>query len=109
VLTVFVLIPVVLIGAAAIAAAISVAGSSLRITDEGVAVRNYRQPERLFPLADVDHFEPTPSVGNLSFLRPSTAALVLTDGSRIAVRRTSEPEAGRGVDALNARLAALKQ
>src|SRR5262245_27792916 len=107
-LLVFVLIPVVLVGAAAIAAALSVARSSLRITSEGVEIHNYRQPEQVVPLARVDHFEPTPSVGNFSFLRPPTAALVLIDGSRIPVRRISDPEAGRGVDALNARVEELR-
>src|SRR5215470_4536810 len=103
-LLVFVLIPVVLVGAAAL----SVARSSLRITSDGVEIRNYRQPEQVVPLARVDHFEPTPSVGNFSFLRPPTAALVLIDGSRIPVRRISDPEAGRGVDALNARVEELR-
>jgi hypothetical protein len=106
---VFVLIPVVAVVAAAIAAAVSVSKSSLRISAEGVEIRNYPQPPRLIPLADVERFEETPSVGNLSSLRPATAVLVCTNGARVPVRRIVEPEAGRGVDALNARLASLKQ
>ena len=40
---------------------------------------------------------------------PATAVLVLTDGSRLPVRSLSDPDAGVGVDALNARVAALRR
>ncbi len=105
---VFVLIPVVAVVAAAMAAVIFVSKSSLRITRDGVEIRNYPQPPRVLPLEQVERFEDTPRAGNVSSIRPSTAVLVLTDGSRVPVRRIVEPEAGRGVDALNKRLAALK-
>ena len=44
----------------------------------------------------------------MTFVRPDTATLVLTDGTRIVVRNPTDPEAGRGADALNDRLAALR-
>jgi hypothetical protein len=101
-------IPLLLIGAAAIAAAISVRRSWLRISADGVEVRNYPQPPKLIPLSAVDRFEATPPAGNLSSVRPKTAVLVLTDGSRIPVRRVDAPDAGYGVDALNARVQSLR-
>ena len=101
-------IPLILIGGAAIAAAISVRRSWLRITADGVEVRNYPQSPKLIPLTQVDRFEATPPGGNLSSVRPKTAVLLLTDGSRIPVRRLDAPDAGYGVDALNARLDALR-
>jgi len=104
----FVLIPVVLVGGAAVAAFVSIQGSSLRITAAGVEIHNYRQAPTTIPLPQVDHFEPTPSVGYLSSLRPATAVLVLTDGRRLPVRRITAPDAGRGVDALNSRVEALR-
>jgi hypothetical protein len=103
------LIPVVFVVAAAIAAVVCVSRSSLRIRKDGVEFRNYPQPPKLIPLADVDHFEPTPPAGYLSFVRPSTAVLVCSDGRRVPVRRITEADAGRGVDALNARLVSLKR
>jgi hypothetical protein len=108
---VFVLIgiPLILIGGAAIAAAVSVRRSWLRITTDGVELRNYPQPPKVIPLAQVDRFEATPPVGNLSSIRPKTAVLVLTDGTRIPVRRVDAPDAGYGVDALNARVEALRR
>ena len=105
---VLVLLPVVLLGAAAVAALISVRRSSLRITAAGVEIRNYPQPAKLIPLAQVTRFEPPTVVGNFSSLRPRTALLVLTDGSRIPVRSISEPDAGFGIDALNARVESLR-
>jgi hypothetical protein len=102
-------IPLILIGGAAIAAAVSVRRSWLRITADGVEIRNYPQPPRLIPLTQVDRFEPTPPAGNLSSVRPKTAVLVLSDGTRIPVRRLDAPDAGYGVDALNARIAALRR
>ena len=101
-------IPLILIGGAAILAAISVRRSWLRITSDGVELRNYPQPPRLIPLAQVDRFEATPPAGNLSSIRPKTAVLLLVDGSRIPVRRLDAPEAGYGVDALNARVQSLR-
>jgi hypothetical protein len=106
---VFVLIPVVCVVGAVIAATVFVARSSLRITSDGVEIRNYPQAPRLVPLHDVVRFEETPRAGNFASLRPATAALVCTDGRRVPVRRIVEPDAGRGVDALNARLQSLKR
>ncbi len=106
---VLVLLPVLLLAAAAAAALISVRQSSLRITVDGVEIRNYRQPPKLVPLADVARFEPTAPVGNFTSVRPATAVLVLTDGSRLAVRSLSDPDAGHGIDALNARVEELRR
>ncbi len=101
-------VPVALIALVALAAFVSVRGSTLRITREGVEIRNYPQPAKFFPLEQVERFEATPPVGNFSSLRPTTGALVLTNGTRVPVRRLTAPDAGSGVDALNARLAALR-
>jgi hypothetical protein len=105
---VFVLIPVVAVVGAAVAAVVAVSRSSLRITRDGVEIRNYPQPLRLVPLSEAARFEETPTSGNMTFVRPSTAVLVCNDGTRVPVRKIVDPEAGRGVDALNARLASLK-
>ena len=101
-------VPVALIVAAALAAVVFVQRSSLRITSAGVEIRNYPQAPRTIPLADVDRFEATPRSGNFAGLRPATAVLVLTDGTRVPVRRTTAPDAGNGVDALNQRIESLR-
>lgn len=82
--------------------------STLRITAAGVEIRNYPQASKLVPLAQADHFVPAERAGTFSFLRPPTAVLVLTDSTRVTVRCIGEPEAGYGVEALNARLAVLR-
>jgi hypothetical protein len=102
------LAPLVIIGIAALAAIVSVRRSSLHITSDGVEVRNYPQPPKLVPLSKVDRFEATVRAGNFASLRPATAVLVLTDGSRLPVRRIEARDAGYGVDALNARLTQLR-
>lgn len=104
-----IVIPAALIVAAAVAAWLSVRGSSLRITAAGVEIRNHRQPVRVVPLADVDRFEAPPPVGFLPSARPHTAVLVLRDGSRLAVRSLAAPEAGAGIAALNDRVQALRR
>lgn len=102
---VLVILPLVLIGAAAAAAYVSIRNSTLRITADGVEVANHRQPVRAVPLVDAERFEERPHVGFLSSLAPSAAVLVLTDGRRIPVRSTTDVESGaHGIDALNARL-----
>ena len=101
-------VPVVLIGLAALAAFVAVRGSTLRITREGVEIRNYPQPAKVIPLEQVDRFEATPPVGNFSSLRPKTGAVVLTNGTRVPMRKLTAPDAGTGVDALNKRLAVLR-
>ena len=106
--TVLVLLPVVLLAAAAIAALVSVRRSTVRITPAGVEFRNYPQAERVIPLADVVRFEPSVATGNLASTRPKTAVLVLVDGRRMAVRSLTDPNAGSGVEALNARLKILR-
>ena len=53
-------------------------------------------------------FEEAQAVGNFSSLRPATAVLVLVDGTRLPVRSLSDPDAGAGVEALNARVRALR-
>ena len=103
-----VLLPVAVLIAAAVAALVSVRRSSLRISAAGVEFRNYPQPAKLIPLAQVVRFEPTMPVGNFPSLRPQTGVLVLADGSRLAVRSLSDPEAGHGIDALNARVESLR-
>jgi len=103
------LAPFGLVVLAALAAAVTVGRSSLRITSDGVEIRNYPQPARTIPLAQVERFEETPRTGNLKSVRPRTAMLVLTDGTRVPVRKVVAPDAGYGVDALNARLDALRR
>ncbi len=107
-LVALVVIPGVLVVAAMIAAIVSVRASSLRITVAGVEIRNYPQAPRTVPLDDVVRFEPTPPVGNFASIRPRTGVLVVRDGSRLPVRSLSAPGAGAGVDALNARIDALR-
>jgi hypothetical protein len=102
------LLPVGLVFVAALAAVAVVWRSSLRITGAGVEIHNYPQTPKLIPLAHVEHFEATPRVGNFASLRPATAVLVLTDGSRIPVRSITAPDAGKGIDALNRRVESLR-
>jgi hypothetical protein len=108
VLGAMILLPVILVVVAAGAAFVTVRRSSLRITADGIEVRNYPDPPRVFPLDQVARFDEPTRVGFLSSLRPSTSVLVLMDGSRVPVRKASEPQAGIGVDALNQRLARLR-
>ena len=107
-MVVVLLFPVALVVAVAVAAAVVVWRSSLRITSAGVEIHNYPQSPKLIPLAQVRYFEATPRVGNFASLRPATAVLVLTDGSRVAVRSVAAPEAGIGIDALNRRVESLR-
>lgn len=106
---VVVVLPVVLVAGAAVAALVSVRASSVRITAAGVEIRNYPQPAKLIPLAQVLRFEAHVPVGNFSSVRPRTGVLVLTDGSRLPVRSLSEPEVGYGIEALNARVESLRR
>jgi len=101
--------PFVIVVIAALAAIVSVRCSSLAITRDGVEVRNYPQAPKLVPLSQVDRFEEAARVGNFSSLRPATAVLVLTDGSRLPVRRIEARDAGNGVEALNARLSEMRR
>ena len=103
------LFPLVLLGAAGIAAFTFVRLSTLRITSTGVEIRNYPQAPKLIPLEEVDRFIPAERVGAFASLRPATAVLLLADGSRVPTRALGEPDAGYGVDALNERLAALRR
>ena len=101
---ILVILPVVVLVAAAIAALVTVRRSTVRITPQGVEIRNYPQALRIVPLAETLRFEPTIPTGNLPSTRPKTAVLVLVDGTRLPVRSLTEPDAGHGVEALNARL-----
>jgi hypothetical protein len=101
--------PFALIGIAALAAIVCVRWSYLQITSAGVEFRNYPQAPKLVPLDQVERFEETVPVGNFASLRPATAVLVLTDGSRLPVRSIHAPDAGDGVDALNARITQLRR
>ena len=103
------LMPLVVIGVVALAAIVSVRFSSLRITGAGVEIRNYPQAPKLVPLSQVQGFEATVRAGNFASIRPATAVLVLTDGSRVPVRKIEAPDAGHGIDALNARIAQLRR
>ena len=103
------MLPIVFVVVAAIAAVVSVRLSTLRITSAGVEIRNYPQAAKMIPLAHVDHFEATTATGNFKSLRPKTAALVLTDGSRLPVRTIAAPDAGYGVVALNKRVESLRK
>ena len=103
------LMPFVVVGIVALAAIVSVRCSSLGITSAGVEIRNYPQAPKLVPLSQVKRFEETARVGNFAGLRPATAVLVLTDGSRLPVRRIDARDAGYGVDALNARISQLRR
>lgn len=105
---VLVLLPLVALGVAAVLALVSVRRSTLRITTAGVEYRNYPQATQTVALVMVRRFEEAEAVGNFGSLRPATAVLVLTDGSRLPVRSLSDPEAGVGVAALNARVEALR-
>ena len=100
--------PIVLVVVVAIVAFVFVARSSLQITSAGVEIRNYPQAAKLIPLAQVREFEATPRAGNFKSARPATAVLVLTDGSRVPVRKVAAPNAGTGIDALNRRIEALR-
>ncbi len=100
--------PLLLIGGAAVAAFVCVHRSYLRIASSGVEVRNYPQAPKVVPIAEVERFEAAATVGGFASIRPATAVLVLTDGSRLAVRKVEAPDAGYGVDALNERLAQLR-
>jgi hypothetical protein len=103
-----VILPLIVLALAAGAAFVSVRGSTLRIDAAGVAFRNYPQAPQTVPLDRVVRFEEAQAVGNFASLRPATAVLVLTDGTRLPVRSITAPDAGVGVDALNARLDALR-
>jgi hypothetical protein len=103
-----ILLPVILIGSAGLASIAFVRFSTLRITNTGVEIRNYPQAPKVIPLARVDHFIPAEPVGAFAFLRPATAVLLLSDGSRLAVRTLNEPDAGHGIEALNHRLADMR-
>jgi hypothetical protein len=103
-----VVLPLLLIGAAGLASFVFVRMSSLRITTSTVEIRNYPQAPMSIPLTEVDRFVPAERVGTFAFLRPPTAVLLLTDGSRLPARAMAEPEAGYGIDALNQRVALLR-
>lgn len=107
-MVVVLLFPFVIVAVAAVAASVFVRRSSLRITSEGVEIRNYPQAPIFVSLAQVRQFEATPRGGNFSGIRPTTAVLVLVDGSRVPVRSVAAPDAGVGVDALNKRVEALR-
>jgi hypothetical protein len=102
------LLPIAFVAVALVAAVVCVRCSALRITSAGVEVRNYPQAAKLIPLTQVERFEATTPVGNFKSLRPATAVLILTDGSRVPVRTVAAPDAGHGVAALNARVESLR-
>lgn len=103
-----VVLPLLVVGLAALAATVTVTGSRLELTQAGVLVRNYPQPAVTYPLDRVVRFEPVAATGTMTFVRPRTAVLVLADGTRVPVRRPRADGAGIGVPALNARLEQLR-
>src|SRR3954451_1747249 len=70
VVTVLVLLPVLVLVVVAVLALVSVGQSSLHLTPAGVEFRNYPQPARVIPLAEVARFEDTVPTGNFPSLRP---------------------------------------
>ena len=102
------LLPVLLIAAAAVASIVFVRLSTLRVSADGVEIRNFPQDTRVVPLEQVDRFVETERSGGLGFLRPATATLLLVDGTRVPVRSLRERDGAYGVDELNARLARLR-
>jgi hypothetical protein len=102
------LFPLIALGLVAVVSFAFVRFSSLRITNTGVEIRNFPQTPKTIPLVQADRFVEAERAGTFSGLRPRTATLLLTDGSRVPSHAISEPDAGRGVDALNRRLAALR-
>ena len=66
------------------------------------------QPPRTVPLDDVERFVETERVGIIAGLRPATAALWMRDGSRVPIRSVRDCSGAHGVDALNARLAQVR-
>ena len=103
-----VILPLALIAGAWLAARISVRNSRLSIGRDGIVIENHRRPRVVVPIAEADRFEPAPSVGLFSGLRPPTCVLARADGTRVPVRCIAAPEAGIGIDALNTRLATLR-
>lgn len=101
-------LPLVLIATAAVLAFVFVRSSWVHITAAGVEIRNYPSAPVVVPLDRVDRFVDTERSGNLKSIRPATAALVLTDGSRVPVRALHERGGAVGVDAMNARVAQLR-
>jgi hypothetical protein len=106
---ILVLLPFVLLAVVAIVAVRTVRRSSIHITETGVEYRNYPDPVRVVPLAAVAHFDEPTRVGFLASVRPGTAVLVLTDGTRVPLRCNTDPAAGVGVDALNDRLERVRR
>ena len=91
-----VVFPLVLIVAAALASFLFVRLSTLRITNDGVEIRNYPQTPKTIPLAEVDRFVPAERVGMFSGLRPATAVLVLTNGTAVPVVPSANPRPATG-------------
>jgi hypothetical protein len=106
---ILILLPFFLVGIAVVVALLTTKRSSLRITDTAVEYRNYPEPPQTVPLAEVTGFDEPTRVGFLSSLRPATVVLVLADGRRVPIRTAFDPQAGQGVDALNARLERVRR
>jgi hypothetical protein len=102
------LFPIIVAVGVAVVAYGFVALSTLCLTEDGVEFRNYPQEPRVIPLPDVERFVETERVGWIAHVRPATGAVVLNDGSRVPVHKLRDCSGAYGVDALNARLAALR-
>jgi hypothetical protein len=62
----------------------------------------------VIPLRDAERFVESERVGWVQHVRPATALLVLSDGTRVPVHKLRDCSGAYGVDALNDRLAALR-
>jgi hypothetical protein len=102
-------LPLILIAAAFAVSHLFVRLSTLRITSEGIEIRNFPQAVKVVSLDDADRFVTTETSGTLSSIRPATATLVLTDGARVPVRSLVEAGGAYGVDELNRRLAHVRR
>jgi hypothetical protein len=100
--------PLVLIVIAIVLSFVFVRLSWVHITNAGVEVRNFPAAPFVVPLDQVERFVDTEPSGFLQSIRPATAALVRTDGSRVPVRRLHERGGAFGVEAMNARVATLR-
>jgi hypothetical protein len=83
--------------------------SSMNIEADGVVVRNFPHRTRRVPLFKIDRFDQLGREGAWSPVRFVRAYLLLTDGSRMIIRRCSDPEVGTGVTALNNRLEDMRR
>ena len=83
--------------------------SALNFTADGVEVRNFPGRTRRIPLAAIDRFDQATREGARARVPFGEALLLLTDGSRLKVRRLGDPDLGTGVTGLNNRLEHMRR